>query len=27
LCVHHKKMKNKTIGILTIHDILNANIR
>ena len=27
LCIHNKKMKNKTIGILTIHDILNANIR
>ena len=27
LCVHNKKMKNKTIGILTIHNILNANIR
>jgi arabinose-5-phosphate isomerase len=27
LCVHKKKMKNKTIGILTIHEILNANIR
>ena len=27
LCVHNKKMKNKTIGILTIHKILNANIR
>ena len=27
LCVHNKKMKNKTIGILTIHEILNANIR
>ncbi len=27
LCVHNKKMKNKTIGILTIHSILNANIR
>jgi len=26
LCVHNKKMKNKTIGILTIHNILNANI-
>jgi len=27
LCVHNKKKKNKTIGILTIHSILNANIR
>ena len=27
LCIHNKKMKNKTIGILTIHDILSANIR
>jgi len=27
LCVHNKKMKNKTIGILTIHNVLNANIR
>ena len=27
LCVHNKKNKNKTIGILTIHNILNANIR
>ena len=27
LCVHNKKMKNKTIGILTIHNILNVNIR
>ena len=27
LCVHNKKKKNKTIGILTIHNILNANIR
>ena len=27
LCVHNKKMKNKTSGILTIHNILNANIR
>ena len=27
LCVHNKKMTNKTIGILTIHNILNANIR
>ena len=27
LCIHNKKMKNKTIGILTIHNILNANIR
>ncbi len=27
LCIHNKKMKNKTIGILTIHEILNANIR
>ncbi len=27
LCVHNKTMKNKTIGILTIHNILNANIR
>ena len=27
LCVHNAKNKNKTIGILTIHNILNANIR
>ena len=27
LCVHNKKNKNKTIGILTIHSILNANIQ
>jgi len=27
LCVHDKKNKNKTIGILTIHNILNANIQ
>ena len=27
LCVHEKKNKNKTIGILTIHNILNANIQ
>ena len=27
LCVHNKTMKSKTIGILTIHNILNANIR
>ena len=27
LCVHNKKLKNKTIGILTVHNILNANIR
>ena len=27
LCVHNKKVKNKTIGILTIHNVLNANIR
>ena len=26
LCVHNKKKKNKTIGILTIHNILNANV-
>tara|TARA_B100000029_G_scaffold513473_1_gene613199 strand:- start:292 stop:1272 length:981 start_codon:yes stop_codon:yes gene_type:complete len=26
LCVHNKKIKNKTIGILTIHKIINANI-
>ena len=27
LCVHDKKNINKTIGILTIHNILNANIQ
>lgn len=27
LCVHDKKNKNKTKGILTIHNILNANIQ
>ena len=27
LCVHDKKNKYKTIGILTIHNILNANIQ
>ena len=27
LCVRDKKNKNKTIGILTIHNILNANIQ
>ncbi len=27
LCVYNKKNKNKTIGILTIHNILNANIQ
>ena len=27
LCVHDKKSKYKTIGILTIHNILNANIQ
>ena len=27
LCVHNKNNKNKTIGILTIHNILNANIQ
>ena len=26
LCAHNKKNKNKTIGILSIHEILNANI-
>jgi len=26
LCVHHKKKTNRTIGILSIHAILNANI-
>ncbi len=26
LCVHHSKKKNKTIGFIHIHDILNANI-
>ena len=27
LCVHKNKYKNKTIGILHIHHILNANIQ
>ena len=27
LCVHNKNNKNKTIGILTIHKVLNANIQ
>jgi len=27
LCVHHKKSKNKTIGIIHIHNILEANIQ
>ncbi len=27
LCIHNKNNKNKTIGILTIHNILNANIQ
>jgi len=27
LCVHNKNIKNRTIGILTIHSILNANIQ
>ena len=27
LCVHKKKNKKKTIGILHIHHILNANIQ
>ena len=27
LCVHKRNNKNKTIGILTIHNILNANIQ
>jgi arabinose-5-phosphate isomerase len=26
LCVHNGKRKNKTIGIIHIHNILNANI-
>ena len=26
LCVHNKKNKKKTIGIIHIHNILNANI-
>ena len=26
LCVHEKNKKNKTIGFIHIHDILNANI-
>mgnify|MGYP001262354985 FL=1 len=27
LCVHNEKNKNKTIGILNIHSILNSNIQ
>ena len=27
LCVHKKNLKKKTIGILHIHHILNANIQ
>ena len=27
LCVHNKNNQNNTIGILTIHNILNANIQ
>ena len=27
LCVHNKNKKNTTIGILSIHNILNANIQ
>jgi arabinose-5-phosphate isomerase len=27
LCIHNKNNQNKTIGILTIHNILNANIQ
>ena len=27
LCVHNKNNKNRTIGILTIHSILKANIQ
>ena len=26
LCVHEKKKKNKTIGVLHIHNILRSNI-
>ena len=26
LCVHHRNKRNKTIGIIHIHDILRANI-
>ena len=26
LCIHHGKQKNKTIGIIHIHNILGANI-
>ena len=26
LCVHNRKQKNKTIGIIHIHNILEANI-
>jgi arabinose-5-phosphate isomerase len=26
LCVHHKKNKHKTIGVLHIHNILQSNI-
>ena len=27
LCVHSKKNKRKTLGIITVHNILNANIQ
>ena len=27
LCVHNKKNKRKTLGIITVHNILNANIQ
>ena len=27
LCVHDGKKKNKTIGIITVHALLSANIR
>ena len=27
LCVHDKKNQKKTLGIITIHNILNANIQ
>ena len=27
LCVHNKKNKNRTIGILKIHSILDSNIQ
>jgi arabinose-5-phosphate isomerase len=27
LCVHDKKNKRKTLGIITVHNILNANIQ